>query len=220
MKRYLSYGAGVNSTVLLLTEQYDEVIFVNHGADLPETYDYVKYLKDQGYKITEIYPDFQGYSNFYQYCFDKQFLPSIYLRWCTYRFKLAPIWKYVKVPCEMLVGIAFDERKRAFKKYKKGKAKQINIKYPLIEKQLTRDACIRIIKNHGLKVPVRSGCFFCPFMSPKQVKWLYLNHRELFDKIEALEKNRKEGKHHLLKKPIGHYVPKNMPSLQEYINYE
>ena len=190
---------------------------MNHETDMPETYEYLQYLKDQGFKITEIKPNYQGYSSLYQYCYDKQFLPSIYLRWCTYRFKLHPIWKYVEVPCEMLIGIGFDERQRAFNGYTKTKkVRQIKVKYPLIEKQLTRNACIDIIKDHGLKIPSRSGCFICPYMSPKQVKWLYINHREIFDKIEALEKNRDNGQHHLLKKPISYYVPKNMPSLEKF----
>jgi 3'-phosphoadenosine 5'-phosphosulfate sulfotransferase (PAPS reductase)/FAD synthetase len=58
---YLSFGAGVNSTALmlyLLDRGVDfEAVFVNHGTDYPETYEYVQYLKDNGYRITVIKPN-------------------------------------------------------------------------------------------------------------------------------------------------------------------
>lgn len=221
MKQYLSYGGGVNSTALLLLlkeKNIDfETIFVNHETDKPQTYEYIKYLKNKGFKITEIKPNFQGYSSLYEYCYDKKFLPSIYLRWCTYRFKLQPIWEYVKVPCIMYVGIAFNERKRAFDSYKKNKkVKQIKIKYPLIEQHLTRKDCIKIIKQHNLRVPEKSGCFICPFMKPKYVKELYLKDRRLYEKLKQLEIQR-GNKHTLLKRPISYYAPENMPNLNKYM---
>lgn len=44
MKKYLSFGGGVNSVamMLMLLDQKDdfEAIFVDHGTDWPETYEY------------------------------------------------------------------------------------------------------------------------------------------------------------------------------------
>lgn len=71
-KEYLSFGGGVNSVALyLLLEQKGvefEAIFVNHETDYPETYEYVDYLRDQGFKITEIKPNYEGYSKKKDYC--------------------------------------------------------------------------------------------------------------------------------------------------------
>ena len=220
MKKYLSFGAGVNSTALLLLlkdrgEDF-ETIFVNHGTDLPETYEYVEYLRSKGFEITEIKPNFQGYWNLYEYCKDHKFLPSIYLRWCTYRFKLLPIWKYVKKPCIMYVGISYDERHRVIVKYRQREAKGIIPKYPLVEMRLTRLDCIRIIKKHGLKVPIKSGCWICPFQSKKQLLWLYLNHRDLYEKLKELEKIR-GNKHTLKELPIDRLVPEGIKPLTVWV---
>ena len=50
MKEYLSFGGGVNSTalmLLLLDEGIEfESVFVNHGGDYPETYEYVTCVRN------------------------------------------------------------------------------------------------------------------------------------------------------------------------------
>lgn len=220
VKNYLSFGAGVNSTglLLLLKDQNVEfeTIFVDHETDLPETYKYVDYLKKKGFDITIIKPNYEGYSSLYEYCKFRKFLPSIYLRWCTYRFKLQPIWKFAEKPCNMFIGISFDERHRAIPKYKQKQAKGIKIKYPLIEQHITRNDCIKIIKKHGLKIPIKSGCWICPYQSPKQLTWLYLNHRDLFLKLVELEKLR-PGKHTLKRKPVTYYVPWKVKRLDNFV---
>jgi 3'-phosphoadenosine 5'-phosphosulfate sulfotransferase (PAPS reductase)/FAD synthetase len=219
MKEYISFGAGVGSTALmlhLLDQKKDlEILFVDHETDLPETYEYVDYLKTKGYPITIIKPNYEGFSSLYEYCKFRKFLPSIYLRWCTYRFKLQPLWKSVEKPCIMNIGISFDERQRAFSEYKGKQGKGIKIKYPLIERLLTRRDCLRIIQDHNLKIPLKSGCWICPYQSPRQLIWLYNNHRDLFNKIVELEKIR-GNKHSLKPKPIHYYVPWKTVPLENF----
>jgi len=181
MNRYLSFGAGVNSValLLLLKEQGEdfETIFVDTGVELPETYQYLDYLKSKGFEITILKPKVKGkngkfYDNLYEYCWDHKFLPSCIYRWCTHRFKLMPIWEYVKKPCIMYLGISYDERHRIFKrKYYDKRAKGIKLEYPLIERKITRHDCIKIIKQHNLKIPERSGCWLCPFQSKERLLW-------------------------------------------------
>ncbi|HDH44777.1 MAG TPA: hypothetical protein ENG66_05235 [Thermococcus sp.] len=218
MEKYLSYGGGVNSTalLLLLTEKGEnfEVVFVDTGVEYPETYEYIEYLKTLGFEITVLKPKVKGkngkfYDNLYEYCYDHKFLPSIYLRWCTYRFKLIPIWEYVKKPCIMYIGISYDERHRVLKKgYYDKKAKGIKPVYPLVELKITRYDCLRIIKQHGLKVPGKSGCWICPVQSKKRLLWLRTKHPNLFKKIIELEKRRG---HSLKEKPIEELVPNIKP---------
>jgi len=220
VKSYLSFGAGVSSTALMLwlidNEVDFEAVFCNHETDLPETYEYIEYLREHGYEITEVKPNYEGFSSLYEYCKSKKFLPSIRWRWCTYRFKLQPIWRYTGKPCVMFIGISYDERHRAVKEYRQKQAKTIKIRYPLIEAGITRRDCIQIIKDHGLKVPMKSGCWICPFQSEKRLIWLYNNHRDLFDKIVELEKVR--GNRHTLKeKPITYYVPWKTKPLENFV---
>ena len=213
MKEYLSFGGGVNSVALyLLLEQKGidfEAIFANHKTDYPETYEYINYLRKRGFKITEIKPNYEGYSSLYEYCKFRKFIPSIYLRWCTYRFKLQPIWKFVTKPCIMHIGISADEKQRCNATKRKG----IKSKWLLVEEGINRRECIKIIKDSGLKVPIKSGCWLCPFQGKKQLRALYHNHPDLFEKIIELEKIR-GNKHTLKKLPIQYYVPYKTPKLK------
>ena len=194
IKKYLSFGGGVNSTALMLWLKDQaiefETIFANHETDWPETYEYIEYLRKKGFEIIDIKPNYEGHSSLYEYCKFRKFLPSIYLRWCSYRFKLQPIWKYAERPCIMYIGISSDEKHRVLPGYRQKQGKGIKLKYPLVENHITRQGCINLIKKHGLKVPPKSGCWICPFQGRKQLTELYLTHPELFQKLIELEKLR------------------------------
>ena len=71
---YLSYGGGVGSTALLLTKLSQiesgkiEPVFINHGADWPETYEYIKYIQDTlKIKITQIKANIERKGDLFQY---------------------------------------------------------------------------------------------------------------------------------------------------------
>jgi hypothetical protein len=189
MRNYLSFGGGVNSValhLLMLDEGIDfESVFVHHGTDWPETYQYVAgfqwWLKQNGHKpITILRPK---YINLYDYCLEKQMVPVIYPRWCTRLFKREVVQKYVKTPCFMHIGIDFGEAKRARVGFEKG----IENRYLLIENEINRNGCKNIIKRHSLSVPIKSGCFICPYQSIQQWKTLRRKHLDLFCKAETLE---------------------------------
>ena len=190
MKRYLSFGGGVNSTALLLMlrddPQYDDVeaVFVNHGCDYPETYEYVDYLRKVGYAITEIRPDFRGFDDLYDYCIDARIVPTRFMRWCTQNFKIKPLHDYFETPCEVFIGIDADEERRA----KDSAVDGMTNRFQLIEQGIGRQGCIDIIEAHGLRVPPKSGCYICPFQRRSQ--WVELNqaHPELWCKAIGLER--------------------------------
>jgi len=193
MKHYLSFGGGVNSValhLLMLEEGYDfEAVFVNHGCDWPETYEYFEYFQEwlsrEGCRpVTEIIPNEQGFSSLYDYCWEKKMVPCITPRWCTRQFKVSHVNKYVERPCFMNIGIDFGEAKRAKLSTEKG----IEKRYLLIEHEINRDECIELIENRGLKTPTKSGCYICPFQKVGQWKNLRYDHPCLFAKAVALEK--------------------------------
>ena len=202
MKNYLSFGGGVNSVAMMLyclDEGWDfEAVFVDHGTDWPETYEYVEmfqgWLKNNGHKpIIILKPDVgtlekKRFSNLYDYHYFKALTPSIQFRACTDKFKIQPIRKFVDTPCFMLIGIDFGEAKRAKLSLKKG----IENRYPLIEANIDREGCKNIIKKNGLSIPMKSGCFICPFQSVYQWKKLRIQHPELFCKAEKLENKSKK----------------------------
>jgi hypothetical protein len=56
--------------------------------------------------------------------------------------------------------------------------------YPLIEWGWDRDKCIEVIKAHGLPVPVKSACFFCPSSKPFELEAM---SKDLLRRIVVME---------------------------------
>jgi len=195
---YLSFGAGVNSVALYLhlseMGQDFEAVFVDHGTDYPETYEYVEYFCSK-YPVTVIKPK-EG--TLYDYCVAHKMVPATWPRWCTRQFKLSPIFKYYKTPCWQYIGIDAGEAHRARISSEKG----VENRYPLIEADINRALCIKLIKRHGLKVPRKSGCFICPFQTIYEWKMLRMEHPELFCKAEQLEAINMEYRKSKGKKPL------------------
>lgn len=193
MKDYLSFGGGVNSVALyLLMEQLDvefEAVFVDHGGDLPETYAYVDYFIATGRPITVLRPNCyrknqnRTYNDLYEYCWAMEMVPSMMARWCTKDFKVVPVNKYIEKPCWMHLGIDAGEAKRARMNTEKG----VESRWLLIEHDIDRDGCKKLITDAGLTVPLKSGCWFCPYQRKAQWKLLRRTHPKLFCKAQKLE---------------------------------
>ena len=239
MKKYLSFGGGVNSVammLMLLDQKEDfEAIFVDHGTDWPETYEYFDmfqaWLKEHGHKlITVLKPSFLAkkgtdpWENLYDYSYFRKMVPSSFRRWCTVEFKLKPIFKYVETPCFMLIGIDFGEIKRAKISTEGG----IENRYPLVEYEIDRDECKEIIKKHRLPIPIKSGCYICPFQ--KKSQWVELRHKhpDLFCKAQKLENRNIEYQKCKGKKPktlsnsrkkLGNFVEEDQMNLFEQDDY-
>ena len=197
MKKYLSFGGGVNSVamMLMLLDQKDdfEAIFVDHGTDWPETYEYFDmfqgWLKEHGYKpVTVLKPDVEGYGNLYDYFFHHKTVPLFMHRICSDKFKVRVVHKYVEKPCFMMIGFDKGEEKRAKISITKG----IENRFPLLENEVNRDGCKKIITDHGLPVPMKSGCYICPFQKQNQWKGLRTTHPELFCKAVKMEKKNQD----------------------------
>ena len=220
MKQYLSFGGGVNSTalLLLLTDRGEEfeAVFVNHGGDYPETYAYVDYLREQGFEITEIIPDVEGYHTIYDYSIAKQILPSFRHRWCTDKFKIRQINNYIQVPCIMFIGFDYGESKRSLESNLDG----VTNLYPLIESKMDRNACVELIKKHDLKIPPKSGCWFCPFMHKIEIREIFLNHRDLYDKALRMEENCMKDGFYIKDKPLPVIAMAHTPPLTGYFSNE
>ena len=215
MRKYLSFGGGVNSVAMLLMlheqKQDFETVFVNHGTDWPETYEYLEmlqgWLEKKGLpKITVLYPLYGGNSNLYDYCWRLKIVPVIHPRWCTSNFKVRVLHKHYKSPAFELIGIDASEKHRA----KISVTKDIEKRYPLLEAEINRDGCKDIIKAHKLPVPMKSGCYICPFQKTAQWKQLRRVHPDLFCKAEKLEKRNEEYRLSIGKKPM-YLSPKKAP---------
>jgi len=190
MKQIASFGCGVDSVAgLLLKSDYDEIIFSDTGSEMPQTYAYMDYFeKKSGLKITKVK---SKHGNIYDYYFGKKAQPTKFMRDCTGKFKISVIRNYLrkkygkKETFEMNIFVDHSE----FHRMRESDVQYIKNKYPLVEQKLSREQLKEIIKSKGYEVPIKSGCFFCMFQSPKA--WLNLKQTqpELWEKAKALEKN-------------------------------
>jgi len=182
--KYQTFGFGVNSVALAEILPSDvERVFSDPGAEEPETYGYIDYYLPN-HKVKILTPEVEGYTNIYEYYYNKVGCPPFRAyRSCTDKFKVRVLEGYMKTPAKVYIGIAYDERHRV-KIHEKG---GFTYEYPLVDEKITRKGCIEIIEDAGLRVPPKSGCFFCPFQHRLSWQRLARNHPELYWKAVALE---------------------------------
>ena len=82
---------------------------------------------------------------------------------------------------EQWLGISMDE----YQRMKESNRKYITHRWPLIELEMTRWDCARWLLDHGLEVPVRSSCVFCPFHD--KAEWQGIRNSEDWDKAIELD---------------------------------
>lgn len=168
--RIASFGCGVDSVAGLLqfgTDKYDEIIFADTGAEKVETYDYLAFLMIQlRWNITIVNSQ---YGDIYNYYKKKKVYPSRFARDCTGKFKLDPFYKYLRktygYDAHFIVDLFIDAAEED--RVGKPKYNYYSLNYPLVNAGITREDCKRIIKEHNMPLPIKSGCFFCPFTPPK-----------------------------------------------------
>ncbi len=147
MKNIISFGAGQNSTAMIIMMKnkginIDEIIFAETGNEMPETYVFMKefklWCKKHKLKFTSVQSNL---GNLREHYFEKKIIPYRMFRSCTDKFKVRPINKYIKEKypkqeVNMFMGIASDEIHRA---ERMGDKKYIHFKFPLIEQEIDRD---------------------------------------------------------------------------------
>jgi len=197
-RHILSFGAGVNSVASMIIlirsgEPLDEVVFADTGGEVPETYSYLRiaaaYLASHGIHLRIVSNRVSG-RDLYANSWQRRVIPSVVWRWSTRDFKVRPIHRYYRslgVPINQYVGIAYDEIERM----KDSLVSFVVNLYPLVDRRMTRADCAKVIDEAGLPLPVKSGCFFCPFNSAGRWRWLHEKHPELYERALALEENSK-----------------------------
>lgn len=95
-------------------------------------------------------------------------------RQCTRQWKVAPIRRHLRTilgpgrrqPGSVVCwqGISLDEWTRM----RDSDVRYIKNVYPLVELRMTRLDCVSWLQGHGLDVPPKSACVFCPFHNRDQ----------------------------------------------------
>lgn len=190
MIHVISLGAGVQSSTMALmaargelTPMPDAAIFADTGAEPQKVYDWLNVLERElpflvarvarGNLRDEIYGWAAGANRI-----DARppFFTSgggMLRRQCTQDFKIQPIRKKVREliglkpgqrgPAEIAVtqwiGISTDEAMRM----KPSRDHYIAMRWPLIEKGMSRTDCLAWLDSHGYPAPPKSACTFCPY---------------------------------------------------------
>ena len=121
---------------------------------------------------------------------------GILYRKCTGDYKIQPIKSFMRkllnvkrgekeVQIIQWIGISTDEAQRM----KDNRDAWIENRYPLIEKWMSRNDCLRWMENHHYPVPPRSACVFCPYHNDRE--WLRLKTEEPEEFQKAVEWERR-----------------------------
>lgn len=204
MIEMISFGAGWNSTamtILLVNEGWcGPIVMADTGNEHPETYCHLEYferewLKPRGLEITRISPATHPelYDNkringavdtLERFCLTQGIIPLLSVRWCSVQFKRTPLenWRRAHGIERTLNGISCDENPRRIHDG------DPTVRYPLVDRWITREECARIIQIAGLDIPVKSGCFFCPGQGLRQWRRLYMDHPDLYERASTIER--------------------------------
>lgn len=210
----VSYGAGVNSTAMLVGMfekgvPVDLILFADPGSEQPYTYEYLPIM--DGWLARHRMPCIQTV-----YCTDRNgdrltleqeclcsgTLPAIAYGYkkCSLKHKAAPQDKFCNhyPPCReawargekvvKYIGYDVDEISRRENAREQDEADPKYTKvYPLMDWGWMREDCVAAIQRAGLPQPGKSSCFFCPSMKKKEIRTLYHRHRDLYERAIAIE---------------------------------
>jgi len=197
-----SCGAGVDSVaiaVLICSGRLplpDIAVMSDNGYDAEYTWEYVnEILKPNLEKVdvslnivdtkdVTILITTDGYVSIPMFV-DTNDGPTKYRTHCSNSFKTYPILQWLKKQgvkrCINWIGVAADESRRA----KPSKLKWVKYKYPLVDLNLSRSDCKRLIRSYGWPVPERSSCIMCPNKTDDD--WVTLKRLSPLDFARAVE---------------------------------
>jgi len=199
--RTLSMGAGVQTTALIIMnpKRYDYVIFADTGDEKQETYYYIEkhlkpFCKEKGVEWVTVKHK-HGFS-LMEWCMKRKIIPIRTRRWCTMDFKVKPINRFLRTigatkknPVHVDIGFSVDEAHRInFNKYD---VQYVVKEYPLLDQNITRNQCYKIITDAGFPIPPKSGCDFCMFQKRSELRKMLVTPqgRARLEEINKMEKN-------------------------------
>lgn len=205
--RVVSYGAGKNSTALLLGlaergERPDAILFADTGSEFPSTYAHLDEMdawarRELGVGIERVHRGYPRHADLEAECHNLETLPSKAFGFsgCSVKWKRQPMDRWVRNwptaqeawaegrLVERLIGIHAGETRRG----KIPDDHRFRYVFPLIEWGWDESECIAAMERHGIAVPRKSACFFCPSSPKREVAALRAEHPDLYDRAVAIE---------------------------------
>jgi hypothetical protein len=209
MKRPLivSYGGGTNSTAMLIGMyergiRPDIILFADTGGEKPHTYAYLDafggWLSKHGFPAIIRVVAGRKYPTLEAESLSRKQLPSLAygFKTCSMAWKVHPQemhlrqWEPAK-RCwasggKVIKAIGYD-LDEGYRRAKFHESKEWCQWYPLIRWRWGREECIDAIRRHGLPLPGKSACFYCPASTKSEVLALGDQYPELATRAVAME---------------------------------
>lgn len=210
--RYISFGAGVQSTALLIASvkglhgipRADVAIFADTQGEPAWVYEQVERMRawspipietvtagNLGQQIVDRNRGLRRSASSLPFYFRGTSGRSTILnRGCTRDFKIRPIEREVRK------RLGYEKRQRIKRtadamigisldeahRMKPSRTAWVRNTYPLVDAGLTRNDCLSIVEAEGLPMPRKSACVYCPFHSDDYWSDLKRDHPEEWDK--------------------------------------
>ena len=200
--KILSLGWGIQSFTLAAMaalgdiEPIDYAVHADTTHERTDTYTfaekYTPWLEERGVKAVTVKPEHARLLNNYDFVTIPAYTETDnggrIKRQCTSDWKIIPVRRWTRAnhngePVEQWLGISLDEVQRM----KQSDVKYITNRYPLIEMKMSRWDCKRWLENHGLDIPPRSACVFCPFHSRSEWRDIRDNAPEDWNKAVQVD---------------------------------
>jgi hypothetical protein len=192
----LSYGAGVQTFGILCLIKLGQlkkpnlVIFADTQNEKDATYQHIEEVakplcKELGLEFVTV-----SRGNLLMDSYAKGNTPRPPI--CSKTYKTRVIESYLRKTYPDVkkfytwIGISLDEEHRSFSQ---SEVSYVEKRYPLLELELSRDEVIEVINQAGYKLPVKSGCWCCPWNSSRNYwRGLKANAPEKFQLVNRIEK--------------------------------
>jgi hypothetical protein len=200
--KILSLGWGVQSFTLAAMVALGELEPIDcalHADTLHEfsgTYAFAKrwslWLIERGVNVAttsnsenKVIPGGRGGISIPAFLFSRRKKGQIH-RQCTGHWKIEVMRRWLQANrngelIEQWIGISTDEALRM----KPSNVKYITHRWPLIENGMSRRDCVIWLQGHGLEIPPKSACVFCPFHS--NAEWQQIKNESNEDWDKAIE---------------------------------
>jgi hypothetical protein len=229
---YLSLGAGVQSTALLVISalglhgcpKADVAIFADTQDEPAWVYDHLEALKawspipidttTKGCLSQDVQDRLTGKKSRFAaipaWTRGKDGRAAPLRRQCTREYKIEPLEKKVR---ELLGYKKYQRTKHKVAcllgistdeigRVKPSRTPWITNLFPLIDAGLSRDDCARIIEEAGLPLPKKSACVFCPYHDDRYWHFLKAQHPDEFARVVAFDKSIRDMTNTGVKQPV------------------
>ena len=190
MSEYVAFSGGVDSTALALLMPDATPIFTDTGWEFDHVYAHLdRFEQVTGRQVIRIKNDkYDGIPGRIKH---RKFMPSHGARWCTTKFKIFPMNKYLKerLPVTLNIALRADEEGRT------GNTTQIDgltMAYPLQGWGMVRKDVVEVCLHYDLlprafPYAARGGCKGCFYKRKSELIAMQALVPEVMDELRQLE---------------------------------